>query len=348
MKLVMTADGLRLAPDVAARHSAARAVLKTASRIVRACEAANFAACLADAERSRTDRSEPMNVDIDVMTEHDDSGRFFDSFAARIDSEEVSIQEHFASEYADELTGLFQAAFGGGLFGEQDFSFTVSKDSTEALIESGDPLAFLRAVSAGDTRAQEILCAVLEEAAFGHGLSTGDSAARGEQFQCEVTKGQSGAATRAGRQSDLGDVVYLTNALGEPTGYGTVEVTDDLLHRVPFENGPGFVLPYLVEVDGRPMVLGNLEISYTCGDGLEIRPGRHDVALSQANEITERLKQRAVHRSEVKLLATEDDGRHVVVRVLVSLQDTASATRTLLQDVFDVDAEGWIDVGAWV
>jgi len=395
MKLVMTADGLRLSPDFAARHSAARDALKSARRTVRACEATNFAACLANAERSRSDRLEPMHVEVDVMLEHDDSGRYFDSFSARVDTEDVSVQEHFASEYADELTGLFQAAYGDGLAGNQDFSFTVSKDSSDALIETGDPLAFLRAVSADDARAQEICCAVLEEAAMeppiassameqpgdsvlnlhltvryelngetletlgsrlqnmvqaaaSDGLITGDSAATVERYTVAVTAGRAGAASTEGRQSNVCNVVYLTNALGELTGYGTVEVTDDLLQRVPFENGPGFVLPYLVEVDGRAMVLGNLEISYTSDDGSEIRPGRQGAALSQANEITERIKQRSVHRPEVRLLATEDDGRHVVVRVLAPLQDTASATRTLLEEVFGGDAEGWIDAGGWV
>ena len=57
-------------------------------------------------------------------------------------------------------------------------------------------------------------------------------------------------------------VIYLTNACGEPTGQGTVELTEADYAKVAFENGPGFVLPYLVQIAGRKHVLGNLEIAY--------------------------------------------------------------------------------------
>ena len=70
-----------------------------------------------------------------------------------------------------------------------------------------------------------------------------------------------GIPWREGARS-AGQVIYLTNALGELTGHGTLCPTDDDLAKVPFEAGPGHVLPYLVEIDHRRFVLGNLEIAY--------------------------------------------------------------------------------------
>lgn len=58
------------------------------------------------------------------------------------------------------------------------------------------------------------------------------------------------------------EVVYLTNACGEDTGNGSIELTGADYAKVPFEDGPGAVLLYLVEIEGRAHVLGNLEVAY--------------------------------------------------------------------------------------
>jgi hypothetical protein len=55
---------------------------------------------------------------------------------------------------------------------------------------------------------------------------------------------------------------YLANACGETTGYGTLDLTDEDLNKVPFEDGPGVVLPYLIEMNGEKFVMGNLEVCY--------------------------------------------------------------------------------------
>lgn len=55
-------------------------------------------------------------------------------------------------------------------------------------------------------------------------------------------------------------VFYLTNALGEHTGYG--DLPDFDLDKIPFEDGPGHVLPYIALVGGVKCVLGNLEVAY--------------------------------------------------------------------------------------
>lgn len=58
------------------------------------------------------------------------------------------------------------------------------------------------------------------------------------------------------------DVVYLANATGDETGYGTVEVTNEDLNKIPFERGPGVVLTYLTEIEGKKYVQGNLELAF--------------------------------------------------------------------------------------
>lgn len=66
-------------------------------------------------------------------------------------------------------------------------------------------------------------------------------------------------------------VTYLTNALGE---LHTGDAPEALLNEVPFEDGPGFVLAYLVEINGALHVLGNLEVAYESSvwDGLTFPP----------------------------------------------------------------------------
>lgn len=57
------------------------------------------------------------------------------------------------------------------------------------------------------------------------------------------------------------EVTYLTNACGEETGYGSIVPTEADLALVGFEQGPGQILQYLAEIEGKAYVLGNLEIA---------------------------------------------------------------------------------------
>lgn len=61
------------------------------------------------------------------------------------------------------------------------------------------------------------------------------------------------------------DVIYLSNALGEPTNNkvpADLRVSDTDWQKVPFEEGPGSVLPYLGVVDGHPALIAHLECPY--------------------------------------------------------------------------------------
>jgi hypothetical protein len=60
----------------------------------------------------------------------------------------------------------------------------------------------------------------------------------------------------------MAKVIYLTNACGEDTGYGSIDLQEADFAKVTFEDGPGYVLPYIAEISGIPYVLGNLEIAY--------------------------------------------------------------------------------------
>ncbi|XAI97093.1 hypothetical protein [Dolichospermum phage Dfl-JY45] len=60
-------------------------------------------------------------------------------------------------------------------------------------------------------------------------------------------------------------IVYLSNGLGEPTNIkapADVLVSDTDWQKVPFDEGPGNVLPYLGAVDGRPALIAHLECPY--------------------------------------------------------------------------------------
>lgn len=65
-----------------------------------------------------------------------------------------------------------------------------------------------------------------------------------------------------GNVANCTDVIYLTNACGEETGYGSVELEASDFAKVAFEDGPGLVLPYIVEIHSVAHLLGNLEIAH--------------------------------------------------------------------------------------
>lgn len=57
-------------------------------------------------------------------------------------------------------------------------------------------------------------------------------------------------------------LIYLTNAYGEATGYGSLVLEEADYDKVAFEQGPGHVIAYLAEIGGVAHVVGNLEVAY--------------------------------------------------------------------------------------
>jgi len=58
------------------------------------------------------------------------------------------------------------------------------------------------------------------------------------------------------------NVTYLTNACGEPTGYGTLPLQPEDLEKVAFEQGPGCLILYIVEINDAKYAIANLEVAF--------------------------------------------------------------------------------------
>lgn len=116
------------------------------------------------------------------------------------------------------------------------------------------------------------------------------------------------------------DPVYLANEFGAVTGEGSVRVAQEDLDKVPFNRGPGFVLPYLTEIKGAKYLQGNLEISYKdafWGDAavdLHHRPA----ALAYSVDLRNQLLSRAKEGTLVLPLDDSEPGR-IIVRTAIPL-----------------------------
>lgn len=136
------------------------------------------------------------------------------------------------------------------------------------------------------------------------------------------------------------EVIYLTNALGEITGHGPLEEEDSA--KVPFEDGPGVVLPYLVEVDGEVCILGNLEVAFKDDfwgdDGADLKPEEEVKAYCEAACAYIRLRL----ENGMQLLPIDDsDPGRFIIRVAIPLDGlgTRDETRDALARAFGVVAE---------
>lgn len=129
------------------------------------------------------------------------------------------------------------------------------------------------------------------------------------------------------------EVVYLCNALGEPTGFG--ELTDADAAKVPFDGGPGSVLVYPARVDGALAVLGNLEFGYGETWGVPF-----EAAQLEADRVHAAVATRV--RSPNRILPVSDDGMHLVVTVvlLVDAASTHAGIQRELERVFGSEAFG--------
>jgi hypothetical protein len=135
----------------------------------------------------------------------------------------------------------------------------------------------------------------------------------------------------------LSRVVYLTNGLGEPTGYGSLAVTEDDVDKVAFDAGPDCVLAYLAEIDGNTYVVGNLEVSYQDASWPPSYNTQHageDAIDSYCRQMMADISARpGPHR--VISLADDMPGRKVVgVAIPLSAVATADASRAALASAF--------------
>lgn len=120
-------------------------------------------------------------------------------------------------------------------------------------------------------------------------------------------------------------IVYLSNAYGEATGDETPEgllVSAADWKKVPFENGPGNVFPYLAAVDGRLAMVAHLPCVHADPWHLEhanVHPLREAVSSYLAAAMVD-LQRRAGETLPPQLLPIDDTmpGR-LVLRVAVDL-----------------------------
>jgi hypothetical protein len=88
-------------------------------------------------------------------------------------------------------------------------------------------------------------------------------------------------------------IEFNTNACGE---LHTGDAPQAILAAVPFEDGPGYVLPYLTTINDRFYVLGNLEVAFSdekfWGRDAEDLPDEH-LALSSCADAVRVMRERA-------------------------------------------------------
>lgn len=118
------------------------------------------------------------------------------------------------------------------------------------------------------------------------------------------------------------DVIYLTNACGEETYKGTIAPTEGDLAKVDFEQGPGEILQYLAEIEGKAYVLGNLEIYYQDEFVIDEYLPEDDEAEAFATKVVEDLKARAIDGAKVPPLDGEP-GR-ITVGLAIPLDSLSS------------------------
>lgn len=129
------------------------------------------------------------------------------------------------------------------------------------------------------------------------------------------------------------EVIYLANATGDETGYGTLDVTDEDLDKVPFESGPGVVIPYLTEIGGKKYVQGNLELCFSdefWGDYADQYDSEEDVR-AYCEAVQTFIRPRLIDGALLLPLDDGYPGRFIVqVAVLLdSVADRADALRKL-------------------
>jgi hypothetical protein len=144
------------------------------------------------------------------------------------------------------------------------------------------------------------------------------------------------------------NLVYLTNACGEDTGFGDQSLTATDRTKVVFESGPGTLLLYIVEFGGSKYVLANLEVAYKDGfwrdenDFMAQDEAREYCSLTMAT-IATRLTDGAL-----LLSLDEDDPGRMTIRVAVPLSNLSNAEHTsrLMTQIFGI--ENGIAASPWV
>ena len=137
------------------------------------------------------------------------------------------------------------------------------------------------------------------------------------------------------------EVIYLTNACDEKTWRGSVDLESTDLDKVPFEAGPGLVLPYVVEYKGTAYMLGSLEVYFKDefwddGDSGFMSPGEARTYCKTAEKIIQNQMPEGA-----TLLGTEDMVGSLQLRVAIPLNQIQNAehANALLREAYGVIAD---------
>lgn len=114
-------------------------------------------------------------------------------------------------------------------------------------------------------------------------------------------------------------LVYLTNSSGEATGYGTIELNDELLNKVPFDDGTGEIRHYIGEIQGRAFALAVLPLEHqddgSQGQTTENKTFSNAVAELVGKEARARLC-RMFEQQDFYVLIEEGSGCTVVIAAI--------------------------------
>lgn len=158
----------------------------------------------------------------------------------------------------------------------------------------------------------------------------------------DITNSVDGISTEIEMRPVEPQIVYLTNACGERTGYGSKAVTDAELAGVPFEEGPGIVLAYLAEIFGATFVLGNLEVAFKheCWEGHSDGLDTQSEIRAYCEAVCEFIRPRLSGGALLFPLNEGDAGR-IIVQVAVPhvTPDDKTATWLRLAQVFGTAAD---------
>jgi hypothetical protein len=135
------------------------------------------------------------------------------------------------------------------------------------------------------------------------------------------------------------EVIYLTNACGEITGNGEIVLEEHDFNKVAFEGGPGCVLPYIAEIDGKAYVLGNLEVAFQHPHWDNENLISEAEAALYCKAACEYIQPRLKEGQKLFLADDEFPDRDIIqVAIPLSAMRNAEATTAALKDAFGVVA----------
>lgn len=137
-------------------------------------------------------------------------------------------------------------------------------------------------------------------------------------------------------EKDKMEVIYLTNACGEDTGHGTLNLSKADYSKVAFEDGPGYVLPYIVEINRKKYVMGNLEVAYKddfWGEDSDFEP--EESVRTYCEAACDDIRTRIANNAILLPLDEGDPGRFVIsLAIPLSALPDADATKNAFQQIF--------------